>query len=221
MDILIRNMIKEDISYFPEEFLKQGWHKEEAQYQLYFDEQERGIRQVFVATVDGNPAGYATLLPQDTTGPFKDRHIPVIIDFNVLIKYQKMGVGTAIMDCIEASVKEFSSDVCLGVGLHYGYGSAQRMYVKRGYIPDGSGVWFNGERLEQYSPCCNDDELVLYLSKRLSEKPDKVVWRKSTKIGCFLKELRKEKRDYEGTSRRKVWCVRKEISPAPLASVLF
>lgn len=42
-------------------------------------------------------------------------------------------------------VKEYSSTICLGVGLHYGYGAAQRMYVKRGYIPDGSGVWFNGK----------------------------------------------------------------------------
>lgn len=71
------------------------------------------------------------------------------------------------MDAIENYVKEYSSTICLGVGLHYGYGAAQRMYVKRGYIPDGSGVWFNGERLEQYESCVNDDELILYLSKQL------------------------------------------------------
>ncbi len=48
-----------------------------------------------------------------------------------------------------------------------GYGSAQRMYVKRGYIPDGSGVWYQNAVCPAYGPCANDDDLVLYLSKKL------------------------------------------------------
>lgn len=43
----------------------------------------------------------------------------------------------------------------------------RRMYIKRGYVPDGSEVWSNGERLEQYAPCVNDDDLILYLKKEL------------------------------------------------------
>lgn len=167
MKIKIRKMLSIDIVKFPEEFTAQGWNKPVEQFQMYFEEQEKGLRQIFVATVNDNVAGYATLLPHDTSGPFKDKDIPVIVDFNVLEKYQKNGVGTAIMDYIENQVKRYSTMICLGVGLHYGYGSAQRMYVKRGYIPDGSGVWFNGQRLEQYKPCINDDELILYLSKQL------------------------------------------------------
>ena len=57
--------------------------------------------------------------------------------------------------------------VGLSVGLHSGYGSAQRMYVKRGYVPDGSGVWFHDEVCPPYGDCRNDDDLVLYLSKKL------------------------------------------------------
>lgn len=122
---------------------------------------------MFVATLDGETAGYATLMPHDLTGPFKDKDIPMIVDFNVLEKFQRRGVGNAIMDEIEGYVKTFSPLICLGVGMHSGYGSAQRMYVKRGYVPDGSGVWYNNRQLEQYAPCVNDDELVLYLSKAL------------------------------------------------------
>lgn len=33
---------------------------------------------------------------------------------------------------------ETSDTVCLGVGLHSGYGAAQRMYVLRGYVPDAA-----------------------------------------------------------------------------------
>ncbi len=55
--------------------------------------------------------------------------------------------------------------VCLGVGLHSGYGGAQRLYAKRGYLPDGSGVWYRDAVCEPYAICRNDDDLILYLSK--------------------------------------------------------
>lgn len=168
MKIKIRQLSESDITVFPEEFKKQGWHRTAEQFQRYYHEQNTGIRKVFVAEADGNAAGYATLLSHDTAGPFKDQNIPVIVDFNVLEKYQRNGIGTAIMDAIESHVREYSSVICLGVGLHRGYGPAQRMYVKRGYIPDGSGVWFQGKCWGQYEPCVNDDELILYLSKQLT-----------------------------------------------------
>ena len=68
---------------------------------------------------------------------------------------------------MEALAAETSDTVCLGVGLHSGYGAAQRMYVLRGYVPDGSGVWYEGRVWDQYAPCVNDDELNLFLSKKL------------------------------------------------------
>lgn len=88
-------------------------------------------------------------------------------DFNVLIKYRGNGIGSELLDIVEKEVKKRSDLITLSVGLHYGYGSAQRMYVKRGYIPDGSGAWYEDKQLEQYTPCRNDDGLVLYMSKRL------------------------------------------------------
>lgn len=71
------------------------------------------------------------------------------------------------MDIAEDIASRYSDTVYLGVGVHNGYGSAQRMYVKRGYIPDGTGVWYRGSVCPQYTDCCNDDDLVLYLSKKL------------------------------------------------------
>lgn len=72
------------------------------------------------------------------------------------------------MDVAETIAKEKSDYVSLSVGLHYGYGSAQRMYVKRGYIPDGTGVWYKGKQLEQYTECVNDDDLFLNFTKQLN-----------------------------------------------------
>ncbi len=39
------------------------------------------------------------------------------------------------------------------------------IYIKRGYIPDGSGMGYKGKQLEQYASCYNDDNLLLFMSK--------------------------------------------------------
>jgi hypothetical protein len=57
--------------------------------------------------------------------------------------------------------------VYLAVGLHKFYGPAQRLYARRGYVPDGSGVWYGDKPCEPYEAYRNDDELNLYLIKNL------------------------------------------------------
>lgn len=82
-------------------------------------------------------------------------------------KYRRNGIGSKLMDVAEQIAAEYADTVCLGVGVSCGYGSAQRMYVKRGYIPDGSGAWYGDAVCPQYAGCCNDDDLVLFMSKEL------------------------------------------------------
>lgn len=95
----------------------------------------------------------------------------VIVDFGVLEKYRNRGIGTALMDIAEKIAARYADVVYLGAGLHSGYGSAQRMYVKRGYLPDGSGVWYQDKICKPYGECKNDDDLVLYLSKKIRHAP--------------------------------------------------
>lgn len=112
-------------------------------------------------------ARYINVYPDSKQGAFAKQGYPEIVDFGVLVKYRRNGVGSKLMDAAEQIAKEYSDFVYLGVGMHNGYGSAQRMYAKRGYIPDGTGVWYGDKVCEQYADCCNDDDLVLYMSKRL------------------------------------------------------
>ena len=73
-----------------------------------------------------------------------------------------------MMDVAEHLAGQHADSVCLGVGLCREYGSAQRMYVKRGYIPDGSGVWYRDVQCVQYETVCTvDDDLVLFMEKKL------------------------------------------------------
>ena len=121
-----------------------------------------------VAALRGEPVGYIHVYPDSRWGAFGGRGWPEIMDFNVLKKHRRRGVGSLLMDVAEAVAARYCDTVYLGVGLHSGYGSAQRLYVRRGYIPDGTGVWYRGAPCPPYGPIeANDDELVLYLSKTL------------------------------------------------------
>ena len=84
------------------------------------------------------------------------------------MKYQRKGIGQCLMEASERIAAQHGDTVCLGVGLCKEYGTAQRMYIKRGYIPDGSGVWYQDKQCVQYETVCTvDDDLVLYLYKKL------------------------------------------------------
>ncbi|MEZ7598974.1 GNAT family N-acetyltransferase [Streptococcus mitis] len=166
MNCTIRNMIKSDIESLSHGFMNQGWPAREEILASYFWEQASGDREVLVAEIDGAVAGYVTILPSAKHGPFASIY-PELSDFNVFEPFRNKGIGNRLLEKAEQGVKRFSGKVCLGVGLHLGYGPAQRLYIKRGYIPDGTGVWYRNKPLEMGASCQNDDDLVLYLSKDL------------------------------------------------------
>ncbi|MDD6031904.1 MAG: GNAT family N-acetyltransferase [Oscillospiraceae bacterium] len=164
----IRPMLPEDPPVIADAFTAQGWNKPREQYERYYAQQQAGQRKVFILLAGEEFAGYVTLLPTPSGGPWKGQNVPEICDFNVLKKFRGRGFGWALMDAAEQAAAETGSVVTLGVGLYTDYGTAQRMYVKRGYLPDGSGIWYGGDQpLPPGAPCVNDDDLILYLSKRL------------------------------------------------------
>ena len=161
----IRKMQESDIKDLSRGFTSQGWPSREEILTRYFKEQESGEREVLIADLTGVVAGYITILPDAKQGPFAGM-APELSDFNVFEAFQNQGIGNLLIEEAEKRVKLFSDKVTLGVGLHSGYGAAQRLYIKRGYIPDGSGLWFNNEPLAPYASCENSDDLVLYFSKK-------------------------------------------------------
>ena len=162
----IRKMQESDIKDLSRGFISQGWPSREEILARYFLEQESGEREVLVAEVESAVAGYVTILPSAKHGPFAEVY-PELSDFNVFEPFRNQGIGNQLLEEAEKRVKFVSSKVTLGVGLHLGYGPAQRLYIRRGYIPDGTGVWYRNKLLEMGASCQNDNDLVLYLSKDL------------------------------------------------------
>ena len=167
--LVIRNMEDADAQVFTDEEIAQGWNADVAKYRMRMKDQAEGKCVALTAEYDGYPAGYINVYLKREGGPFAETDWPEIVDFGVLQRFRRRGIGTRLMDVAEQIAARYADTVWLGVGLHNGYGSAQRMYVKRGYIPDGSGVWYRGKPCTPYDTVyTNDDDMVLFLSKKLS-----------------------------------------------------
>ena len=116
-------------------------------------------------------AGYVTLKWQSKYPSFKAQSIPEIMDLNVLPSFRKMGIGSLLLDTAEKIALTKSQVIGIGVGLYAGedggYGAAQRLYVKRGYIPDGKGITYNDQPAIPGNSYPLDDDLVLWFTKKL------------------------------------------------------
>lgn len=148
------------------------WPKPRSTFETYAAEAAAGDRAVLVARLDGAVAGFLTISWKSPYPPFAAAGIPEVQDFNVLDDLQRRGIGTALMDAAEGRIAEAGGRVVgIGVGLYagdgYGYGPAQRMYVNRGYVPDGAGVMVEGVAPRPGSTIVLDDSPVLMFTKRL------------------------------------------------------
>ena len=163
----IRSLTEQDPEVISAAFTEIDWNKSIAQYQRYLEEQKNGSRDVLVALVKGEFAGYATIKWQPDYAPFQEDGIPEVKDLNVLPAYRRRGIGTSLMDRAEERISERSSIAGIGVGMYADYGNAQRMYVLRGYVPDGRGLTYRSKVLKPMEHTVNDDDLVLYFTKML------------------------------------------------------
>lgn len=166
-NIVIRDLKQADAQIITNGEIAQGWHQSIDKYLMRLKDQAEGRSIALAAEYQGGVAGYVNVYPARKAGPFQHGLWPEIVDFGVLEQFRRRGIGTKLMDVAEEVAARYADTVFLGVGLYAGYGSAQRMYVKRGYTPDGSGVWYGDKPCEPYGVYCVGDDLILYLSKRL------------------------------------------------------
>ena len=162
MSLFIRRLHIDDAEPISAAFAGIGWQKPVENYVKYIERQKAGELIVLVAEWDEVFAGHVQICWKPDYAP-----CPEIQDLNVLPQYRRRGIATALMDQAEALIAERSDRVAIGVGLHPGYNAAQRMYVLRGYVPDGKGVTWRGEYIKERQELIADDDLVLHLSKAL------------------------------------------------------
>lgn len=168
--LTISDLVPADVDDLATAF--EDWPKKRSTFERYADESASGERDVLVARLDGELMGYVCVLWRSPYPPFAVVGIPEVQDFNVLRAFQRRGVGSALMDAAEERIARAGHAVVgIGVGLYgprdLGYGNAQRMYVKRGYVPDGAGMVIDGVRVEPGTNVYLDDSPVLMFTKVL------------------------------------------------------
>ena len=169
MNLVLRPLRSEDIAEVVAAFAALGWGgKLEAQYERYLAEHGARTRVTRFAFADGAFAGYLNVLWQSGYPPFGDALIPMINDFNVLPTVRRRGIGTALMEEAERVIAVRSPVAGVGVGMAAGYGPAQRLYLRRGYVPDGRGLMTHERPVVEGESVSIDDDLVLYFTKLLS-----------------------------------------------------
>jgi predicted N-acetyltransferase YhbS len=164
----IRSMKKSDIEIISQIFQNQGWGSRTETLTKYFSEQKTGERDVFIAEYEGEIAAYVTVQWNGDYKPFIEKNIPEIKDLNTFIKFRNKGIATRLMDKAEARIKEKGyKTIGIGVGLYSDYGTAQRMYVKRGYNFDGNGINYHGKIIKPGNTVRVDDSLCLCMTKEI------------------------------------------------------
>lgn len=165
-----------DIPIIVENFKKFQWDKPASLFEKYLFEQTEGRRMVWVANFNNQFAGYITLKWESQYSPFALKKIPEIMDLNVLPNFRKRGIGSKLLETAENFASTRSQIIGLGVGLYCGsdggYGAAQKLYVKNGYVPDGLGVTYQYKAITPGRSIPIDDDLILWFTKKLNNEFD-------------------------------------------------
>lgn len=127
---------------------------------------EGGWTVVLAQTPDGVDAGGFYLNWDPKYALYRRLGLPEIQDLRVLPDFRRRGMATALIAKGEELARTAGrAGIGLSVGLHAGYGNAQRLYARLGYIPDGHGVTYDREAVIPGEARRIDDDLALMLLK--------------------------------------------------------
>jgi GNAT superfamily N-acetyltransferase len=166
--LVIRPIRSGDAASMCRAFESIGWRsKSEDLFERYRSEQEHGKRDVLLAFLGSEFAGYVTVNWTATYGPLAVAGVPELQDLNVLPQFRRQGIGTRLVAAAEALVKRRSDRVGIAVGLHPGYNAAQRLYAVLGYVPDGNGITVREHSVGEGETVVLNDDVLLHLEKDL------------------------------------------------------
>lgn len=144
-----------------------GWTKPPGYFADLLHLQARGDIALLLALDGSTYLGHCKVVWRSDYPGFRERGIPETQDLNVRPDCRRRGVGGALLDEAERLIAARSGMAGIGFGLYADYGAAQRLYIKRGYLPDGRGLHYGRRPVVAGETYRMDDDLALYLVKRL------------------------------------------------------
>lgn len=135
-------------------------------FERCFAEQAEGKRQIVLAESEGRVAGYVILNFHPRYQPFRRLGIPEVQDLFVSSDVRRQGIGEMLVTSCENIARDKGmTQMGMAVGLHAGFGAAQRLYVRMGYVPDGAGVMYDRDAVHVGDMRIIDDDLTLMMVK--------------------------------------------------------
>ena len=110
-ELIIRNMEEADARVFTDEEIAQGWHTDISKYLARLQDQSAGKCVSLTAVYQGQLAGYVSVYITGLSGAFSGKGLPEIVDFGVLEKYQRKGIGGRLMDTAEEIAGKYADTV--------------------------------------------------------------------------------------------------------------
>ncbi len=167
-NIRLKEISRNELALFQESFKDTYLSDRFDLFKKYLKEHSEKNRYVLLACSGGKMIGYVTLKYVSDYENFAQNNIPEIVDFNVVPRFRKQGIGRKLLKRIESVAKKSGyAQIGIGVGLSEDYGAAQRLYVKMNYIPDATGLHYDAKPVQKGTTVRVDDSLAVYLIKNL------------------------------------------------------
>ncbi|MEM8862754.1 MAG: GNAT family N-acetyltransferase [Chloroflexota bacterium] len=163
IDLLEEREVQSNIRLFAENV----YAGDQKQAEEHFDADLNGPSSTFMAKLENEFAGFITIRWEPHNEDFRQNNIPFIQHLEVKPEFQGQGIATHLMDAAEALIKTKATHAGTCVGIFGNYGPAQRLYAKRGYIPDGRGLCQWHRPVQEGESVIIDHDLVLWLVKKL------------------------------------------------------
>ncbi len=121
-----------------------------------------------IATAGSDVIGYVAIVWESNYAGFRNRGIPLVHQIAVAGPFRRQDVATRLMDAAEQLARDRGvATLGITVGLFDEYGPAQRLYARRGYVPDGRGACWGQRPLSKGMQVTMDDDLIVWLTKDL------------------------------------------------------
>lgn len=150
--------------------VRDGRHETEAAYfERALEEQQENKRLVFVARdMSGKVVGYVHYNRFPKYAPFRRFGLPEIQDLYVHPDCRRQGIGQMMLDhCVVQARADGHGEIGIGVGVMSGFGAAQRLYARYGFVPDGAGVTYDRDPVTTGELRALDDHLCLMMTKEI------------------------------------------------------
>ncbi|MEQ7128346.1 GNAT family N-acetyltransferase [Actinopolymorpha sp. B11F2] len=140
----------------------------EAKADEHLEDHPSGGGSSFVAMHGDEAVGIATIRWESRYAGFRDHGIPLLHQVSVAGPFRRQGIATRLMDTAERLARDRgAATLGITVGLFDEYGPAQRMYARRGYIPDGRGACVGATPVGEGTTVTIGHDLILWLTKDL------------------------------------------------------